>query len=419
MSASDLPAEAAELRRRVHRLTRLVKISVTLNSTLDVGRLLHFIIDSAADLVESEAASLMLFDEKTHTLQFAAATGSDPRELAKIPVPLEGSIAGTIFLEKRPMIIHDVATDSRHFRQVGERVRLETRSLIGVPMRIRDKVTGVLEAINKRQGTFTAADVQTLSIVASHAAVALQNARLVEALRRANQELGKLDKLKSDFISIASHELRTPLGLILGYASILKEEADAAASAHAVAVLNSALRMRGLIEDMTNMNLLRVGSAEFCLALQPLQPIIRAAHDEVSEMIRAKELSAFLSLPEEALSAMVDASKFCLALTNILNNAIHFTPPKGHIWVELDRRGSEALLKVRDDGVGIPPEELGHIFDQFYQVEDHLTRRHGGLGLGLAIVKAIIEGHGGRIWAESGGPGTGALFTIALPVRDV
>lgn len=409
--------EVEELRQMIFRLARLVEISVTLNSTLEPDRLLRFIISSAADLLESEAASILLVDENTHNLYFAAATGSDPGELAKIPVPLEASIAGTIFREDRPLIINEVATDQRHSREVGERIHFQTRSLVGVPMRIRDRVTGVLEAVNKRDGAFTEADVQTLQIIASLAAVALHNARLVEALQRAYDELGKLDRLKSDFIAIASHELRTPLGVILGYASILKEEAGAAASEHAAAVLNSALRMRALIEDMTNMNLLHFGTAEVNLALQSLAPIAQAAYEEVFDTVQAKGQNLMLRLPEEPLEAVVDSAKLSMALTNLLNNAMRFTPAGGHIWLELQRRGTEAWLQVRDDGPGIPAEELERIFDRFYQVEEHMHRRHGGMGLGLAIVRAIARAHGGRAWAESAGQGQGATFTIAIPLR--
>jgi K+-sensing histidine kinase KdpD len=326
MASPTSPVELDELREIVIRLSRMVEVSVTLNSTLDLDRLLQFIIGTAADLVESEAASVMLVDENTHELFFAAATGSDPRELAGIPVPLEGSIAGTIVREDRPLIINDVTADPRHFRQVGEKTGFQVRSLIGVPMRIRERVLGVLEAVNKRQGVFNEADLQTLSIIASLAAVAIENARLVRALQSAYDELGKLDKLKSDFIAVASHELRTPLGVILGYAAILKEEAAGESSGHAAAVLNSALRMRSLIEDMTNMNLLQVGSAAIQLELRPIQPVVRSAYDEVVEIIQAKGLRYGLVMPETPLPVMADASKLGMALTNLFNNAIRFTP---------------------------------------------------------------------------------------------
>jgi hypothetical protein len=394
----------------------MVEISVTLNSTLDFPRLLQFIIDSAAELVDSEGASILLMDEKTKNLEFAAATGTNPEQLARIPVPLDSSLAGTVFREDRPLIVNQVSGDPRHYQAVGEQIDFETRSLIGVPMRSQDSVIGVLEAVNKRNGMFDVTDEITLSVVASQAAVAINNARLVDALQRAYDELGKLDRLKSEFISIASHELRTPLALILGYATMLKEDAGEQASEHVGAVLNSAIRMRSLIEDMTNLNLLQVGSAELNMEVQPLQSVVRAAHEEVRETIQAKGQQLKVELPEEAMLAKVDGPKLSMALTNLLNNALRFTPANGNIELRLKREGEEAWFQVADDGMGIAPEEIDRVFQPFYQVEDHMARRHEGMGLGLAIVRGVAEAHGGRVWAESQGPGEGATFTVALPI---
>lgn len=417
MLGQSTPPDGTDLRQMVLRLARLVEISVTLNSTLELDPLLQFIIDSAADLMGTEAASILLIDERTKDLRFAAATGADPAELAKIPVPMDSSIAGTIVRDDRPLIINEVATDPRHFREVGERVQLQIRSLVGVPMRIQDEVIGVLEAVNKQQGDFQESDLQTLSIVASQAAVAINNARLLDALQRAYDELGKLDRLKSEFISIASHELRTPLALILGYATILQEDAGDAAAEHVNAVLNSAMRMRSLIEDMTNLNLLRIGTTEMNFERQPLQSVVRAASEEVRETIQAKGQGLDVDLSKDILEAMVDGPKVAMAITNLLNNAMRFTPSGGHIWLSLKQHGGEAWFQVRDTGIGIPGDELERIFQPFYQVEDHLRRRHEGMGLGLAIVRGVAQAHQGRAWAESAGEGQGATFTIAIPLK--
>ena len=418
MENPQISGQDVDLHEVVHRYSRLVEISVTLNSTLDLDRLLQFIIDSAADLVNSEGASILLLDEKTKNLKFAAATGSDPEELARIPVPVEGSLAGTVFREDRPLIINEVASDPRHYNAVGDRINFKTQSLIAVPMRIQDNVTGVLEAVNKRDGMFDATDELTLSVIASQAAVAINNARLVDALQRAYDELGKLDRLKSEFISIASHELRTPLALILGYATMLKEDAGEEASQHVTAVLNSAIRMRSLIEDMTNLNLLRVGSAEMNFEVQPLQSVARAAHEEVRETIQAKGQDLWVNLCDETIMAKVDGPKLSMALTNLLNNALRFTPGNGKIELRLIKEGSEAWFQVADTGMGIAQEEINRIFQPFYQVEEHMARRHEGMGLGLAIVRGVADAHGGRVWAESPGPGEGTTFTIALPIQD-
>lgn len=416
MAVQDSQQELDWLRELVYQRSKLVEISLTLNSTLEPDRLPQLIIKMATDLLHSEGASILLLDENTHDLYFAAATGGDPKELRTIPIPMEGSIAGTIYRKNEPMIINEVAKDPRHFSQVDAKTQLQTRSLIGVPMRIRNEVIGVLEALNKHGGEFTQDDTRTLEIIASTAAVAINNARLLKALKRAYEELGRLDRMKTDFIAIASHELRTPLGVILGYAALLQEEAGGESSEHAEAVLNQALRMRSLIEDMTNINTMKVGSKELDLQEQPLQNPVRAAQEEVSELIRAKGQVLTSDLPPESLVANIDAPKVSMALINLLNNAMRFSPSKGGIKLTLEKHGSEGWLRVVDGGIGIPQDEVTKIFDQFYQVEDHMTRRHPGMGLGLSIVKAIAEAHEGRVWAESPGPDRGATFTIALPL---
>jgi len=399
----------------IQQLARLVEVSVTLNSTLDPDQLLHFIIEKAAELLDCEAASIMLYDEKRDQLYFTAATGTDSEKLVEIPVPLEGSIAGTIFRENKPLVINEVEKDPRHYNQVGEQVKFQPHSLLGVPMRIRDKTTGVLEALNKRKGDFTDMDVRMLSVIASQAAVAIHNANLVQALQHAYDELSRIDKIKSDFIAIASHELRTPLGVILGYATFLQEEAQGEMSEHASAVLNSALRLRSLVEAMTNMNMLRLGSVK--LDMQPviLQKAIQCALEEVSLAFESKRQSVALSMPGTSLVVSGDEEKLRLVFVNLLDNAMRFSPEDSRITIRTQVVKDEAKVEIQDEGIGIPPSELENIFKEFYQVEDHMTRRYGGLGLGLAIARSVVELHRGHIWAESDGPGKGSMFVVVFP----
>jgi signal transduction histidine kinase len=406
-----------ELRQTVRQLARLVEVSVTLNSTLDPTQLLRYIIEVAADLLECEATSILLYNEQRGELIFTASSGSDPDKLAEIPVPLDGSIAGTIFTTNKPLVINEVEKDPRHYSQVGEQVQFQSRSLVGVPMRIQDRVTGVLEALNKRQGEFDDNDIHILSVIASQAAVAIHNAQLVKALQEANDDLRRVDKIKSDFMAIASHELRTPLGVILGYATFLQEEAQGEMSDHATAVLNSALKMRTLLEDMTNMNMLQMGATKLNLLNMAAQDIIQAACRDVAPTAEAKGQSLSVHLPVRELIIKADKEKLELVLENLLNNAVRFTPNSGSITVSAKAQRQEVWIEVQDTGVGIPPEAIESIFKQFYQVEDHMTRHYGGLGLGLSIAHGIIELHQGRIWAESAGKDQGATFKIALPLE--
>ncbi len=396
------------------QLSRIVEVSLTLNSTLDPEQLLQYIIKTASELLDCEAASILLFDDKRGELFFATAANA-AKQLAAIPVPLEGSIAGTIFRENRPLIINNVQQDPRHYAQVGEQINFQTRTLLGVPMRIRNRVTGVLEALNKRSGEFTQADTDLLSVVASQAAIAIQNARLIQALQKAYDELSRVDKLKSDFISIASHELRTPLGVLLGYATFLQEESQGQASEMASKVLNSALKLRELVEAMTNLNLIQVGSTRVEFRTIPIQQVISSAVKEIQIAAEAKNQKLSFNLPEKALIVQADPEKLKLVFVNLLNNAVRFTQPEGEIWVRVMPMHNEAWVEIQDNGVGIPPGELENIFKEFYQVEDHMTRRVGGLGLGLSIARGIVKLHNGRIWAESGGEGQGSTFRVVLP----
>jgi GAF domain-containing protein len=153
--------------------------------------------------------------------------------------------------------VNNVHDDPRHYRKIGTTRGFETRSILGVPMTAKDRPIGVLEVLNKRTLPWTGDDRSYMSILAAQAAVAIESARLVERLRKANQELNELDKLKNDFIAIASHELRTPLGVILGYASFLQDTSEGAVNEHATKVMNSALQLRRIIEDMTSLRYLK------------------------------------------------------------------------------------------------------------------------------------------------------------------
>jgi len=415
MNITDLSTQPNP-RRMVNRLARLVENSLTLNSTLNPDHLLQVIIDTAGQVLECEAVSILLFDEDNRQLRFAASTGSDPQKLAQIPVPLDKSIAGTIFTENRPLLIHDVASDPRHFAQVGRSTQFQVRSLVGVPMRIREKNTGVLEALNKKQDQFTQEDIHILSIIASQAAVAIHNARLVHALQQAYAEISRIDQIKSNFLSLASHELRTPLGIILGYATFLRDEAEGDLSDHARQVLNAALQMRSVLEAMSNMNLMRTGELEFKPERIMLKQVLQTAYAEMAEMAHARGQEITLFLPDEPVWINVDPAKLQLVFTNLLNNAIRFSPSGGQIVIGVSQTPGRVIVGIQDNGIGIPPAELEKIFDEFYQVEHPLTRRYGGMGLGLTIARGLVQLHGGRIWAESAGMGQGACLRVELPV---
>jgi signal transduction histidine kinase len=401
---------------QTEKLSRILEISQQLTSMLELDPLFQKIIDAAAELTETEAASIMLYDPASGELRFAAAKNLTAEQLAPLRVPIESSIAGTIFKSGKPMLITEAAQDPRHYDRIDQVIDFDTRMILGVPLSLQDRNIGVLEVINKlSDAQFSEADTQMLSTLAAQAAIAIQNARFVGDLQRAYAKLDALDKLKSDFIAVASHELRTPLGLILGYASMLKDDTSGAAAEQLDVVVQSALHLRGLIEDMVNVSHLESGGVELNLESWCVQDLVRAACAECSSLAVAKNQRVTLGLPAGRILVQADWPKITIVMNNLLTNAIKFTPDGGRIRVTAESHDGEAWVSVVNSGMGIPAADLERIFERFYQAEDHLTRSQGGMGLGLPIAKAIVELHGGRIWAESV-PGKGSRFTFALPV---
>jgi signal transduction histidine kinase len=314
------------------------------------------------------------------------------------------------------LLIRDAKTDPRWHSKVDKRIDFDTRSILGVPLKVRDQIIGVMELLNKIDDRgFSQDDIQIASTLAAQAAIAIENARLLDELQRAYDELAELDRLKSDFVNVASHELRTPLAVILGYASFLREEVSGGASEQLSAVLQSALRLRSIIDDMVNLRHVETGEVQLERDIFSMTELINEVAGEFDQLARAKQQVVSLELPDDSLKIDADRQKVYLVLANLLSNAVKFTPPQGRVQVSAERKGEEMWVAVMDTGVGIPERECERIFTRFYQVEPALTRRYEGMGLGLSIAKSMVDLHEGRIWVESVA-GKGSRFTVVLPV---
>lgn len=415
MPALTKTGQLRDLEGRHKSLLRLVELSVTLNSTLDLDELLQQITATATELLECEAASILLYDEKNPRLYFAAATGSDPERLAEIPVPIDNSLAGTIFRTNQPLILNNAEQDPRHYSLVADHIKFKINSLLGVPMLIKDRTMGVLEAVNKKEGGFTDSDVAILSVTAAHAAIAINNARLLKSTQNALEKVKVSNQIKSNFLSIASHELRTPLGIIIGYATFLQESAKGESSEHANQVLGAASQMHALLDQMSNLTLLQSDGMEMRPMKISIQDVLNFSLDEIKYSAARRDLQLVLAFPEEPIYVNVDAEKTTLAFVNLLNNAIRFSKEGSKITLGAVRAEKQVQIWVQDEGIGIPVDKLQKVFEEFYQIEPPNTRHYGGLGIGLTIAKGLIEAQSGKIWAESEGQGRGSTFKVLLP----
>lgn len=236
----------------------------------------------------------------------------------------------------------------------------------------------------------------------------------VQELSRSQEELKRQDRLKSDFLATVSHELKTPLTSLRGSLNILLEGGAAPEAQRELLfiALQNAERLSRLVTNLLDLAKLEAGRMELEVRSVDLPQLIRAAVGILKGAAQEKEIEIQLVYPEEMSPVLADEERLLSVLTNLMENAIKFSPQRGCIGIEVSQEEREVLVAVKDQGPGIPEAELPRIFDRFFQAE----AAPRGFGLGLSISKAIVEEHGGRIWAESGG--WGSRFCFTLPRRS-
>lgn len=241
--------------------------------------------------------------------------------------------------------------------------------------------------------------------------------QLLQAERAARNIAEGTARLKDEFLATLSHELRTPLTTILGWSELLMQRMeDEHPMRKGISVIAaSALAQKRLISDMLDLSGMLLGKVQLEVEAMDLA-------EQVSEAVRAQELVAegkaqtlTVKVPDQPCLVLGDPTRLNQVLWNLISNAIKFTPAEGVVEVTLRSEDGDYVVDVRDNGDGIDPEFLVHLFSRFTQADGTTTRRHGGLGLGLAIVQQLVELHGGRVSASSGGHGLGALFSVRLP----
>jgi signal transduction histidine kinase/ActR/RegA family two-component response regulator len=248
------------------------------------------------------------------------------------------------------------------------------------------------------------------------------NERLVVATVRAQtltEEAEAANRSKDEFLATVSHEVRTPLNAVLGWARLLKSrQLDEERSAHAFETIErNATALAHIIDDLLDISRIVAGTLRLVHYPVDLVGTAQAAVDAVRPLAAAKGVQLQFS-PDPSSTEVVsgDAARLEQVVVNLLSNAIKFTPESGRVDVSIKRAGPNLELTVKDNGEGITPAFLPHVFDRFRQGDSATSRRHGGLGLGLAIVRQIVELHEGTVRADSSGPGKGATFTVCLPI---
>jgi signal transduction histidine kinase len=240
---------------------------------------------------------------------------------------------------------------------------------------------------------------------------------MVAEVERRDEQLRSASRLKDEFLAALSHELRTPLNAVLGWIQVLRlAPYDPALTARAyLSIERNARAQTALIEDLLDISRVVTGKLHFKVEVVDLTAIVEAALEVVRPAAEAKSITIERQLLPSPQHVLGDANRLQQIAWNVLSNAVKFTAGGGRVEVSLGTVGDNYVLEVADDGVGIAPEFLPHVFDRFRQADGSLTRPHGGLGLGLAIARELTELHGGRIVARSAGSGRGTTLTVTLP----
>jgi signal transduction histidine kinase len=400
-----------------HVLTRLVEVTRNLSTMVDLEAYLQSILSASAELTESESASLMEYDEAAREFFFKFVPWFHREVLKDARVPLDGSAAGWVFQNVKPLIIDNIKSEQRFYIKLDKLTSFDTRSILCVPLILHGRPIGVFEVFNKAT-PYTEEDILILETLASLATTAFQGDALERNIQQAQGEARELERLKNEFIAITSHELRTPLGLILGHATFLRELVGEEHQDQVDAIVRSAAKLKEIIESLSSMDNQQSGTASLRSRKISVARIIEDVASSFRDMAIQKGVALKVEKdPNQELLVEADSSKVAIALSNLVKNAIAFTNQGGYILLRGLSEPGYVKVMVEDNGIGIPAKDLPHVFERFYQVESHLTRRHGGMGLGLSVAKAMIEMHNGRIWIESM-EGAGSRFIFMLPVES-
>jgi signal transduction histidine kinase len=325
--------------------------------------------------------------------------------------------AGALAIQKgEPLRVPDDRTISSLLGCADLSLTTKTHSLLAVPLLVPGRALGVLETVNTQHAHYTEEDVAILETLASTAALALDRSNMKYRVDASLAELSELDRLKSDFIAITSHELRTPLGVILGNASYLQELAQPEQQQPLEAIIKNATRLKEIVDSVASMDNYHTGRARVRQQPVSIGKIVSEVAASFGEMAAERGIVLQAPAPPPDLMIEADHTKISIALGNLLNNALAFTNEGGVVRVQTEAMPGYVKVSVIDNGIGIPRQDLPRVFDRFFQVERHLTRRHNGMGLGLSVAKVMVEMHGGRIWAESV-EGMGSTFAFLLPVQ--
>jgi signal transduction histidine kinase/ActR/RegA family two-component response regulator len=430
-----LERERARLEEETRALETINRMSKALAAELNLDRLVQTLTDEATKLTGAQFGSFFYNDIGSQGESYTLYTISGvPRELfSGFPMPRNTQIFDPTFRGVGVVRLDDVTKDPRYgqnppYHGMPEG-HLPVRSYLAVPVVSRSgEVIGGLFFGHPEPGVFSENAERIISGIAAQAAIAVDNARLFDAVERERnaaqaEREGAVaaSQAKDEFLAMVSHELRTPLNSMLGWIRLVKSgRLDDETSARGLETIErNTLAQVQLIEDLLDISRVITGKLSLTVERLDVESVIQAAVDSIRVAAEAKGIRLQTVLDSFACTVSGDRGRLQQVVWNLLSNAIKFTPRGGRVRVQLERVESSVEITVSDTGRGISPEFLPYVFERFRQADAGITRAHGGLGLGLAIVRHLVELHGGTVRASSEGEGRGATFVVQLPIAPV
>jgi signal transduction histidine kinase len=417
----ELEARTGELSRSVEQLTALSDISRAVSSTLDVETVLDTIVSHASQLAGGAGCAIYEYDERAERFELRATHGYDAAFVEAIraaPLRKGEGLMGRAAEMREPAQIPDMTQPGAYESNIRDTlIRLGSRSLLSVPLLREGQIIGSLSLTRKEPGEYSPEVIEVLKTFATQSALAIQNARLFREIAEKSRQLEVASRHKSEFLANMSHELRTPLNAIIGFSEVLNErmfgELNDKQDEYLKDIHASGQHLLSLINDILDLSKIEAGRMEVELTDFDLPAAMDNAVTLVRERASRKGVTVRMAVGAGVGGIRGDERKVRQVLLNLLSNAIKFTPEGGRIEVGAAVEDGAVEVSVSDTGVGIAPEDLEAVFEEFRQVGASAAKQEG-TGLGLALSRKFIELHGGKIWAKSQA-GLGSTFTFALP----
>lgn len=414
-----LEVKTVQLERALLELKTELEITQVLVNAHSIDAVANRILEILCRNLSTACAQLWRVDRRAAVLRRVAGwchtmPPADFHKLAQFDVMPRGiGLPGRILESRQPVWIEKIEADFTPPRAPLAR-NLGLKSVFGFPFIVSGQVSAMIELFSTEQRPAEESTLSLMATIGSHIGLFIEREAAEEEQRRALEEAREANRIRDRFLSIASHELKTPLTAILGWTAMLKRDDSEEIRAEALRAIEQSARTQAeLIEDLLDASRIREGKLVLRPESMDLSSVVATALKTVNPAAEQRGVKLEAEIQPDLPSIQGDPARIRQVAANLLTNAIKFTPPGKIVRTTIQCHGDTATLTVEDQGEGINPKFLPHIFKELSQ--DEKGQRAGGLGLGLYIVKTIVEMHGGTVEAYSDGVGRGAKFVVKLP----